>query len=226
MSVFEWGARAYDLLSSHSLWREHAGGLLEYLPADDLLRVLDLGCGPGVSAFALAERLGAGVHVVGVDLARRMLERASQHHRTEHRALKTVSFARANACLLPFADGTFDGVTGHSFLYLVPDPLGVLREAYRVLAPGGRLVMLEPRQGGSLRRAAPLGLGHAGELLRRPWAAARFTTAMVVWRFYSDWVGRLDPEGTSALLREAGFVDVGHAETLGGIAMHCFGRRP
>ena len=59
----------------------HAERLVQPRPAAPLLRVLDIGCGPGTSAFALADVLGADVSITGVDLSQPMVARARDHHR-------------------------------------------------------------------------------------------------------------------------------------------------
>lgn len=223
--IFDLGAAYYDLATDNALWREQVARLLEPgAPAPR--RLLDLGCGPGGSAFVLADLLPE-TRVVALDIAPKMVERARRHQRTRWAAQgDRVALLVADATRLPLADGTFEAVTGHSFLYLVPDPLAVLREARRVLAPGGRVAFMEPNERGSLRRAAVRGVAHAGELLRRPLDAGRHAWSMLSWRIYGQLVGRLAPERLEALLLDAGFVDVRLSPTLGGLGMHARARRP
>jgi ubiquinone/menaquinone biosynthesis C-methylase UbiE len=221
--VFQAAAGVYDLLTDTEIWRDQARAMLRHGPPAPR-RVLDVGCGPGASAFALAEVLGGGAQVVGVDLAAAMVARARRHQRRG--AAPAVRFLVGDATRLPFPSGSFDLVTGHSFLYLVPDPLAVLAEVRRVLAPGGGLVLLEPSRRGSLRRAAAHALGRGGAALQQPVAATRFVTSMVVWRVYSGLRGRLDPQRVEGWLTSSGFVQAGSAPTLGGLAVHCFGRAP
>ncbi|MFZ5444860.1 MAG: class I SAM-dependent methyltransferase [Myxococcota bacterium] len=92
------------------------------------MRVLDLACGVGATGGLLQRRF-PGVDVVGLDLSAAQLGAS----RRNHPALPVV---RADATRLPFADATFDGVHCSWLLEHVPDPLGVLREVRRVLAPG------------------------------------------------------------------------------------------
>ncbi|MCO5169387.1 MAG: class I SAM-dependent methyltransferase [Planctomycetes bacterium] len=222
--AFDLGARPYDVVTDNALWREQVARLLEP-GAPPPRRLLDLGCGPGGSAFVLAERL-PGARVAALDISRPMVSRARAHQRRRwsHQGGR-VALLQADATHLPFADGAFDLVTGHSFLYLVPDPAAVLREVRRVLAPGGRVAFMEPSAAGSLRRAALAGLGSAGELVRRPLDAVRHAASMVTWRLYGAAVGRLAPARLERLLRDAGFLDVRLTPTLGGLGQHARARR-
>ena len=222
---FNLSARFYEALVLQDYWRVQIGRLLDHVSPREGLRVLDLGCGPGVSAFELAERLGPSATVVGIDLSDRMIERAKHHLASRHTHLAGVHFERADATALPFDDGSFDLVTGHSFLYLVPDRPGVLREARRVLAPGGTIVLMEPARHGSLPVAALRSLGHAIELVRRPVSAVRFTASMVGWRLASSVAGRLDEVEVLRLFCDAGFHDIACHPTLAGLGLHCVGRR-
>jgi 2-polyprenyl-6-hydroxyphenyl methylase / 3-demethylubiquinone-9 3-methyltransferase len=92
-------------------------------------RVLDVGCGGGLIANDLARR---GHAVVGVDIAPEALEVAARHDATGR-----ARWVRADARELPFDNASFDAVCAMDFLEHVEPIDGVLREASRVLAPGG-----------------------------------------------------------------------------------------
>jgi 2-polyprenyl-6-hydroxyphenyl methylase/3-demethylubiquinone-9 3-methyltransferase len=92
-------------------------------------RVLDVGCGGGITSNALAAR---GHDVVGVDLCPEALVVAARHDRTGR-----ARYVVADALALPFADATFDAACAMDFLEHVADKEGVVREIARVLAPGG-----------------------------------------------------------------------------------------
>lgn len=225
LPIFELGASPYDLLTDQALWRDQVLRVLDHVPVRPR-RILDLGCGPGVSAFALGEHLGAETEIVGIDIAKRMIALAERHHLRDHPHLDRVRFQHADATALPFDDRGFDLAVGHSFLYLCPDRPAVLREVRRVLRPGGTLVLLEPAAEGSLPRAALRAIPEAPVLWRHPLDAPRFLASMVLWRTVSVAAGRLDPHLVDRLFGDAGFVEVYTRPTLGGLGLHCVGRVP
>ena len=221
--IFNVGSAAYDAMTDQNLWRGQIAEVLQHVEHRDAIgRVLDLGCGPGVSSFVLAQQLPDAT-VDGIDLAPKMIARAKVHHARTFPHLDRVKFHVADATALPWPDQTFDLVVGHSFLYLVDDRHAVLEQIRRVLTPGGTLVLLEPHEGGSLRAATTrrFGLdfdGHpTGDI-------ARFGLSMFAWRIVSGNVGRLDPVDVRRWLYDAGFDEAEVASTLGGLALHCIGR--
>lgn len=224
--VFELGAGAYDLLTAHAMWHQHALRLLDGIELPEgPLRVLDLGCGPGASALALSQALGPRARVLGLDLAANMLARARAHLARAGEPGARIDLVRADALRLPLADASVDLVTGHSFLYLVPDPRGVLSEVARVLRYGGALSLMEPRAGGSLLAAARAARPHLGQALVDPGSAARLAISMTVWRVWSAGVGRFDPARATAMLAAAGLEPLPAEPTLGGLGLLVRGRK-
>ena len=100
-------------------------------------RMLDLGCGTGFM-IGLAADLFDEIH--GVDVTQAMLDRVD-------RSSGKVTLHNAPAERTPYPDGHFDLVTAYSFIHHTKDYRAILREAARVLRPGGRLyVDLEPNK--------------------------------------------------------------------------------
>jgi ubiquinone/menaquinone biosynthesis C-methylase UbiE len=219
--VFKFAARGYDWMTAQKLWRRQIARLLEHVPTLPET-ILDLGCGPGVSSFELAERSGA--QVLGLDFSERMIERAQASHRREFSHLRRLSFQHGDAAALQLPDHSVDLVTGHSFLYLVHDRRAVLREIRRVLRPGGSLVLMEPHAGGTLYSAAWQARGQLGQIWQSPWDTARFCTSMALWRVFGSANGMLSDSSVVQLFGQAGFSQVHTQPTLQGLGLHCIGR--
>ena len=100
-------------------------------------RVLDVGCGDGSYAIALA---GQGARVIGADLSAEMVHSARSRARSVRRS---SMFVRADLKRLPFPDRSFDAVLAVTVLCFTTEVATALREVHRVLAPGGRLVLGE-----------------------------------------------------------------------------------
>ena len=210
--LFNLGADVYGWFTAQPVWRASCAELAAQVPAGDGtsalrgVRVVDLGCGPGVSTFELARRSPTAT-IVGLDVARRML---GQARRRQVRAggASRISWVRGDVARLPFATGSFDAATGHSFLYLLPDHVAALAEMRRVLRAGGRLVLMEPNS-----RAATV--GGVLRISRDP----RHLVSVSLWRPFSRVHGRFSAASLTATLRAAGFVECRVQETLGGLGL-------
>lgn len=104
------------------------------------MQVLDVGCGVGVDLPALADRVGTGGLVVGLDHDPKLLQTAKE----AINGRSNVRIVAAEAQELPFPNRSFDGVRSDRVLQHIPEPAQVLAEMVRVLRPGGRLTLIEP----------------------------------------------------------------------------------
>ncbi|MBA4067777.1 MAG: SAM-dependent methyltransferase [Isosphaera sp.] len=127
----------------------------------DGLRVLDVGCGLGGTVASLNERF-TGLDLVGLNLDPRQLARAAEAVRPANG--NRIRWVEADACALPFADGSFDVVLAVECVFHFPSRARFLAEAGRVLAAGGRLGLsdfLPPAESGAAVRANPPGRDEA-----------------------------------------------------------------
>lgn len=104
-------------------------------------RVLDIGCGAGVDTFIAAQMVGPTGKVVGIDLVPEMLDRAKKNLALIN--LENVVFRTATAEDLPFANAEFDVVISNGAFNLIPDKAKALTEIFRILKPGGRLMIAD-----------------------------------------------------------------------------------
>jgi 2-polyprenyl-3-methyl-5-hydroxy-6-metoxy-1,4-benzoquinol methylase len=104
-------------------------------------QVLDIGCGAGVDTILAAMMAGDNGKAVGIDLTGEMIEMAKKNK--EAVGVDNVEFIQTAAEKLDFPEEHFDVIISNGVFNLIPDKRGVLKAAYRLLKPGGRMVIAD-----------------------------------------------------------------------------------
>ena len=133
--VYDLWARCYDGTFGRLVHKRQARALqeLRHQPGD---RVLDLGCGTGMTLHQYPDTL----RVVGMDLSPGMLAKAAEKVREQK--LDHVELMLGNALETPFADHSFDHVVISHTISVVSEPNKLLREAKRLVKPDGKIIIL------------------------------------------------------------------------------------
>jgi len=145
------------------------GNPLAFAEAKPGETVLDLGSGAGIDCFLAAQAVGPDGRVIGVDMTPAMLKKARGN--LAKTAFTNIEFRLGEIEHLPVADGTVDLIISNCVVNLSPAKNQVFREAYRVLKPGGRMMLsdlvLTRELGPELRKNVELYVGCvAGASLR------------------------------------------------------------
>jgi len=146
--------------------------------------VLDLGSGAGFDCFLAAKRVGADGRVIGIDMTPEMVSRAREN--AEKGGFRNVEFRLGEIEHLPVERDSVDVIISNCVINLVPDKKKAFAEAYRVLRPGGRLMVSD--------------IVLVGELPER--------VRQSVEAYIGCLSGAMKKEGYLAAIRAAGFTQV------------------
>ncbi|MFG6559002.1 bifunctional demethylmenaquinone methyltransferase/2-methoxy-6-polyprenyl-1,4-benzoquinol methylase UbiE [Sulfitobacter sp. 1A15299] len=142
--VFNSVASKYDIMNDvmsmgiHRVWKE---AMMDWLAPRPGQKLLDVAGGTGDVSFKFLKRAGRG-HATVLDLTEPMLVEGRQRAEAD-RLTGSLDWVVGDAMALPFPDNTFDVYTISFGIRNVTRPQEALNEAYRVLRPGGRLMVLE-----------------------------------------------------------------------------------
>ena len=147
--------------------------------------VLDLGSGGGIDVLLSAQRVGPTGKAYGLDMTDEMLALAREHQRQA--GATNVEFLKGEIEHIPLPDGAVDVIISNCVINLSADKRQVLREAFRVLKPGGRFAV--------------------SDVVVRGEVPAEVRRSMELW--VGCIAGALEEQEYVRLLADAGFVDVG-----------------
>ncbi|HMM82828.1 MAG TPA: bifunctional demethylmenaquinone methyltransferase/2-methoxy-6-polyprenyl-1,4-benzoquinol methylase UbiE [Terrimesophilobacter sp.] len=211
-AMFDEVARKYDRtnavlsVGNSWLWRFHTVRAIAPQAGE---RVLDIAAGTGTSSAAIAR---SGAEVVAVDFSPGMIEVGRARH-------PKIEFVEADAMALPFKANEFDAVTISFGLRNVEDPRVALKEMYRVVKPGGRIVVCEfSRPPRALLRA-----GYGAYLKYvMPRVVDVASSNPEAYNYLADSINDWPDQATlSQWLRGAGFTRVAYRNlTAGVVALH------
>ena len=220
-AVFDRVADRYDLMNDlmslgvHRLWKRFALSQTGLRPGQ---RALDVAGGTGDLAAGLARQVGPGGRVVLTDINAAMLARG-RDRLLDRGFAAGVDYVRADAERLPFANASFDCVTIGFGLRNVTDKPATLASMYRVLKPGGQLLILEfskpvaPGLGPVYDAYSFQVLPALGQLVVRDADSYRYLAESI--RMFPD------QAALTALMQSAGFDGCRHHNLSGGIvALH------
>jgi demethylmenaquinone methyltransferase/2-methoxy-6-polyprenyl-1,4-benzoquinol methylase len=222
--VFHSVARRYDLMNDlmsaglHRAWKDALVNAINPPKSDRDFRLLDVAGGTGDIAFRVVEAGGVGTHATILDINSGMLEVGRD--RAEKRGLEhAVTFVEANAEKLPLPDRTFDAYSIAFGIRNVPRIDTALREAYRVLRPGGHFLCLE------FSSVDLPGLDKIYDLYSFnaiPAIGRVVTGDAESYRYLVESIRKFPkPEVFASMMRDAGFARVSYTRMTGGIvALH------
>ena len=189
---YDWHMKAYNMVGIRiAEYRKHAVGLLNLKPGD---RVVDLGCGTGLSFPHIMERIGPEGQLIGVDMTTGML--ACARERSDRAGWHNVELVQSEIGSYKFPE-EIDAVISTGVMGYVPEYDRVIQGAAQALTSDGRLVIVDAKQPDTwplwlfkllFKIKKPLGLG-IEYFDNRPWEAVeRYFQETTFEERYGGWV--------------------------------------
>ncbi len=221
--MFDKISGTYDLvnlvmtLGADRYWRKKMN---TFLPAGNGLKLLDCATGTGDQILSFLKKKDKIGQVIGIDLATKMLEIGKKKLK-DH--VRRVSFVEASGEAIPYVDESFDCVSISFGIRNMVDPLLCLKEIYRVLKKGGRLLILE----GSLPENKNIRKFHLFYLRKiLPKIGSLLSNNKEAYTYLNQTIETF-PYGESfcTLLKEAGFTSCeAHPLTFGAVTIYVGGK--
>ncbi|MFX1538663.1 MAG: arsenite methyltransferase [Promethearchaeota archaeon] len=129
--------------------------------------VVDLGSGAGVDCFLAAQKTGETGKVIGIDMTPQMIDKARAN--AKQGGYTNVEFRLGEIEHMPVADNSADLIISNCVINLAPDKTQVFRDAYRVLKPGGRLMISDILLANDLPEVVKQALEGTASCVSRAW---------------------------------------------------------
>jgi ubiquinone/menaquinone biosynthesis C-methylase UbiE len=128
------------LVDELSFWSSRFGSVLfDNIEVRKGMHILDVGCATGFPLFELAHVFGETCHLTGIDIWQQGIERA--RFKLKAYDLQNVTVVEADGANQPFPDSEFDLITSNLGINNWADPLGVLKECFRVAKPNAKIYL-------------------------------------------------------------------------------------
>ena len=213
-----------DLMSGglHRLWKDDFVALLSPPRGNTAFRVLDVAGGTGDVAFRILRQAGPGTHVTVADISPEMINEGRARAEAQHLDGR-LDFTVANAEALSFPDRTFDAYTIAFGIRNVTHIDRALKEAFRVLKPGGKFQCLEFSKVDVPGLAA---IYDAYSFTAIPAIGKVVTGDGAPYRYLVESIRRFPDRATfERMIADAGFERTGHRALTGGIVAFHWGWR-
>ena len=138
---FENSFSSGDFYNKQTQDEQHLKNILDFLPINADMKILDLGTGSGYLSFPIAKKY-SNISVIGLDIVEKALE--VNRFRAKEEQIRNISFITYNGIEFPFSDSEFDMVISRYALHHFPDIQKSISEVSRVLKRGGFLFVSDP----------------------------------------------------------------------------------